>query len=118
MTILNEYGKLTGFTLFYNETKRRWQMSTSIDRQSWDVKHISDEEAQHLLADIDAKLERPKPDFLKGRLNFKPLRAGTLRDGDVITDNSTRGPNLTGYRVRLPKEEGEQPTTRKERVRL
>lgn len=105
MTILNEHGKLTGFTLFYNETKRNWQMSTSVDNQSWDVKHISDKEAKHLLAEIDAKLERPAPDVLSGRLNFKPKSlavqpvTSVLRNGDLISDSTGR---LSGHRARLP----------------
>lgn len=71
--ISKDFGALTGFTLFFNPVKKNWQLSLRYEGvDGWDVKFVSDKEAQDFLSDLDQKVEHPKhPEVVADRINFK-----------------------------------------------
>lgn len=66
--------KLDGLTLFYNWTKKHWQLSTrEKGEQGWIVRHIDDEQAFSILSGLEKlghPIMAPKP---KGLLQLGPV---------------------------------------------
>jgi hypothetical protein len=76
--------ELTGFTLFYNPSKKRWQKSLRYEGEvGWSVNHISETSAQDILAGLQHKATySSEDDDEKFRRDFgKALRTVLRRRG-------------------------------------
>lgn len=46
--------KISGFSLFYNVSRKQWQRSVRYENEpGWNVTHISEDEAQQVLQGLD-----------------------------------------------------------------
>jgi hypothetical protein len=76
--------ELTGFTLFYNPSKKCWQKSIRYEGEvGWSVTHVSEKTAETLLRDLQYKVtDHPKDNDEKFRRDFgKALRTVLRRRG-------------------------------------